>query len=118
MTVAFVYVTTADAAEASRIGRTVVGERLAACANVIEGMRSIYWWQGEVQEGQEAVLILKTTAARSAALVARVAALHSYECPCVEVLPVIAGHAGFLDWVARETESVGAPSGGNLSGPG
>ena len=98
-----VYVTAADAAEADRIGRAVVVERLAACANVLPAMRSIYWWEGAVTEGNEAVLILKTTAARLAALMARVKALHSYDCPCIEAWPVADGNPDYLAWVARET---------------
>ena len=105
MAVMFVYATTADVGEAERIGRAVVAERLAACANVLGGMKSIYWWQGAVQESAEAVLILKTTDARAAELVARVTALHSYECPCVETIAVAGGNAAFLAWVERETGS-------------
>ena len=70
--VMFVYATAADAAEARRIGRAVVAARLAACANILPGMRSVYWWQGKLEEGREAVLILKTTEERLEALVARV----------------------------------------------
>ncbi len=103
MRVVFVYVTAGDAEEAQRIGRTVVSERLAACANILPGMTSIYWWEGAVREGSEAVVILKTTESRVAALIARVKALHSYDCPCIEVLPVTAGHTPYLEWVARET---------------
>ncbi len=105
MPVSFVYATAGDAAEAQRIGRVVVEERLAACANVIDGMRSIYWWEGRVQEGAEAVLILKTAAERLPALIARVKDLHSYDCPCIEVLDVTGGHRPFLDWIARETDA-------------
>lgn len=105
MAVMCVYVTAADAVEAQRIGCAVVEERLAACANVISGMISVYWWQGEVQEGDEALLILKTTAERLDLLTARVRELHSYDCPCIEALPVVGGYQGFLDWVARETGS-------------
>jgi periplasmic divalent cation tolerance protein len=103
MTVMIVYATASDAAEAERIGRALVGERLAACANVLPAMRSIYWWEGRVQDAAEAVLILKTTSARLDAAIARVKALHSYDCPCIEAWPVAAGHPAFLDWVARET---------------
>ncbi len=104
MAVMFVYVTAADADEARRIGRAAVTERLAACANVLAGMRSIYWWDGDVQEADEAMLILKTTAARLDALMTRVKELHSYECPCIEALPVAGGNPDFLAWVARETD--------------
>ena len=115
MPVIFVYITAGDAAEALRIGRSVVEERLAACANIIDRMRSVYWWQGGVQEGGEAVLILKTTDDRLGALIDRVRALHSYECPCIEALPVIGGNQAFLDWVASEAHGSPAPSATPLS---
>jgi periplasmic divalent cation tolerance protein len=111
----FVYATTGDAAEARRIGRAVVGARLAACANVIPGMRSVYWWQGKLEEGREAVLILKTTEARLEALVARVKELHSYDCPCIEALPVVGGYAPYLDWVTQETQGSPAADSDGLS---
>ena len=112
MTVMVVYVTASDASEARRIGRTLVEERLAACANIVASMSSIYWWDGKVQEAAEAVLILKTTKVGLDALVRRVKALHSYDCPCIEAWPVAAGYQPFLDWVARETHgSVAGPSG-------
>ena len=62
MTATFVYVTAASEIEAERLARAAVGERLAACANIIPGMRSLYWWQGKIDEGRETVLILKTVA--------------------------------------------------------
>ncbi|HEV2550142.1 MAG TPA: divalent-cation tolerance protein CutA [Stellaceae bacterium] len=112
MAVMIVYVTASDANEARRIGRTVVEERLAACANILGSMNSIYWWEGKVEEASEAVLILKTTEARLEALVTRVKALHSYDCPCIEAWPAAAGYRPFLDWVTRETHgSVAGPDG-------
>jgi periplasmic divalent cation tolerance protein len=98
-----VYVTAANPAEAERIAEAVVGERLAACANLIPGMRSLYWWQGKLDRAEETVLILKTRAALVAALTERVKALHSYTCPCVVALPIEAGNAAFLDWIDAET---------------
>jgi len=115
MTVLFVYVTTGDAAEAQRIARAVVEERLAACGNILDGVRSVYWWEGKVQEGSEAVLILKTAEERLEALLARVKALHSYDCPCIEALPIVAGHQPFLDWVVQETQGRGAEEFDGLS---
>jgi periplasmic divalent cation tolerance protein len=109
MRVRFVYVTSGDQDEAKRIGRSVVESRLAACANVIGGMQSIFWWEGKIQEGQEAVLILKTTEDRLPALITRIKELHSYECPCIEALPVETGFPPFLEWVARETHASAAP---------
>jgi periplasmic divalent cation tolerance protein len=103
MTVMFVYVTTGDAEEARLIARQVVGEQLAACANILPGVTSIFHWEGRVQEAAEAMLILKTTEAKLEQLIARVKALHSYELPCIEALPVVEGNRDFLEWVVRET---------------
>ncbi len=98
-----VYMTAADEDEAGRIGRALVEERLAACVNVIPGMRSYYRWQGEVQDDSEVVMIAKTREALLDALVARVKELHSYDCPCVVALPIAAGNPDFLAWIEAET---------------
>ena len=97
------YVTCGSEDEARAIARAVVGERLAACANIIPGMRSLFRWQGEVREDAETVLILKTQRGRFSALTARVVALHSYDVPCVVEIPLSDGHPDFLDWIAGET---------------
>jgi periplasmic divalent cation tolerance protein len=97
------YVTASSRGEALMIGRTVVEERLAACANVLDGMSSIYWWQGSLEQASEAVLILKTRTELLERLIARIRALHSYECPCVIALPIAAGNPEYLAWIARET---------------
>ena len=103
MSVMFIYATTADAEEARRIGRQVVEEQLAACANIIAGVTSIFRWEGKLEEAGEAVLILKTTEEKLTQAIARVKSLHSYECPCIEALPVVEGNRDFLEWVVRET---------------
>lgn len=103
MSAVLVYMTASDKAEAQRIGRALVEERLAACANILDGMTSIYRWQDEVCEDSETVLIAKTTEAQATALTERVKALHSYDCPCVVTLPVSGGNHAFLDWIAAQT---------------
>jgi periplasmic divalent cation tolerance protein len=103
MSAMFVYVTTADAAEATRIGRAVVERRLAACANILDGMRSVYWWDGVVQEASETVLILKTWNDRLPDLIDAVKGLHSYDCPCIEAIDIAEGSPAFLEWIRRET---------------
>ena len=103
MSVMFVYVTVSDIDEAKAIGRTLVAEQLAACANILPGATSIFRWQGKLEEASEAVLILKTTEQRLDSLIARAKALHSYDCPCIEALPVVEGNRDFLEWVVRET---------------
>ncbi len=103
MSVAFIYVTAGTADEAAAIGRAVVGERLAACANVLPAITAIYWWEGRLEEAGEAALILKTRVELVEALTARIKALHSYACPCVVALPVAGGNPAFLDWIRAET---------------
>jgi periplasmic divalent cation tolerance protein len=102
MAAILVYVTAATLEDAKSIGAAIVGERLAACANVIPGMTSIYRWEGEVRQDSEAVLILKTTEDRLDALTTRVRTLHPYDLPCVVALPIRGGNPAFLDWIAGE----------------
>ncbi len=103
MTAAIGYVTAPSRDDALRIGRTLVAERLAACANVLDGMTSVYQWQGAVEEADEAVLILKTRMELVERMTARVKQLHSYQCPCVVAWPIVAGNADYLQWISRET---------------
>ena len=100
----FAYITAGSRDEALRIGRALVDERLAACANILDGMTSIYRWQGAVEEATETVLIAKTRAELFDRLAARVRDLHSYEVPCVVELKVGRGNPAYLDWLRDETE--------------
>lgn len=102
----FIYITCGSAAEASRIAAVLVEERLAACANIIPGMRSVYRWKGSIEQAEETVLIAKTTGDMAAALMARARKLHSYECPCIVQLPIEGGSPDFLRWIE---ESVNKP---------
>lgn len=99
------YVTAPNRDEALKLAATLVEERLAACANVIDGVTSLYWWQGAVQHEPEASLILKTRADLVEALKRRVCELHSYTVPCVVAWPIAAGNETFLDWVRSETRT-------------
>jgi len=99
-----VLVTTSSAEEGARLGRALVEERLAACANVIGPIRSIYRWEGAVEEADEHLVVLKARGADVSALEARVRALHSYDVPEVLALPVTAGSAPYLAWLAAATE--------------
>ena len=99
MTVVSVYAIFADADEAERIGRQMVEERLAACINILGPCRSIYRWQGVVETADEVPAILKTTVALADALIARIAALHGYDVPCIAVWPIDKLHSDYADWV-------------------
>lgn len=101
----FVYVTVPDQETADRLARDVVGARLAACANILPGMRSLYHWQGKIEQAEETVLIFKASAAQFAAIEARIKSLHPYDTPCIVALPVAAGHAPYLRWIDSETSA-------------
>jgi periplasmic divalent cation tolerance protein len=103
MDMMFIYVTARDRAEALSIGRTLVEERLVACVNVLGGVHSLYWWEGKVQEDDEALFVAKTRSELAQRVVARVKELHSYQTPCVVALPIADGNPDFLDWISAET---------------
>jgi len=90
---------------AAEVARTVVEERLAACASLVPRVRSIYRWQGAIQDDAETLAMIKSTRGRVAALAARIAALHSYAVPEVIALSIVDGHAPYLAWLR---EAVGA----------
>jgi periplasmic divalent cation tolerance protein len=94
-----VLTTASNPEEAERLGQTLVAEELVACATLIPSVRSIYRWQGAVENAQETLLLLKTGLEQLPALQARLAALHSYETPEFRVLPVESGSPKYLDWL-------------------
>ena len=101
MTIVSVYAIFANHAEAETIGRTVVEERLAACINILGASRSIYRWQGKIEESDEVPAIFKTDERQADALIARIATLHSYEVPCITVWPIDKLLAGYAEWVEQ-----------------
>lgn len=101
--VTIVYVTTSSRAEALLLGRAMVEARLAACANVLDGMTAIYRWEGKMHEDDETVLILKTVAGRLGELTRRLRDMHSYDLPCVIAWNVAAGNPPYLDWIRDST---------------
>ena len=102
MSAKLIYMTTPSRKEAEKIAEAVVTERLAACANILDGVTSVFHWEGKLCRENEAVLILKTTEEKTDALTARIKELHSYECPCIVVLPIEGGNPTFLEWIERE----------------
>lgn len=95
--------TTVPSAEvAERIAATLVEERLAACANIVEGVTSIYRWKGEVEREREMLIVLKTAGRTVRTLMSRLVEIHPYEVPEVVALEPSSGHAPYLDWVRSE----------------
>jgi periplasmic divalent cation tolerance protein len=99
MSVASVYAIFANAEEAERIGRQVIEERLAACINILPPIQSIYRWQGSIETADEVAAILKTKGAQVDALIMRIAALHSYDVPCIVNWPVNKLLGDYAEWV-------------------
>lgn len=99
------YSTAPNQETAERIGAAMVEAGLAACANIISGMRSVYRWKGAVETAAETVLIVKTVRARAEEARAFLCRLHPYETPCVLAIPIDAAGSNpdFLAWLASET---------------
>ncbi len=94
-----VFVTCSSLGEAKKIARALVEARLAACGNILTGVRSIYRWKGRVESAGETLLLLKTSRRRFAALRRAVERLHSYDTPEVLAVPVTAGARKYLAWL-------------------
>ena len=105
LTAVVVLITASSADEATRIGRALVEERLAACANLIPSIASTYWWKGKIEESGEALLVIKTRQDLIERLTARVKALHSYTVPEVIALPILVGNPDYLNWIEESTRS-------------
>jgi periplasmic divalent cation tolerance protein len=101
MNIVSVYVVFADAGEAECIGHAMVDERLAACVNLLGPIRSVYRWQGAIERAAEFAAIFKTADSKIDALIGRIAALHSYEVPCITSWPIEHALPAYADWVAE-----------------
>ena len=97
------YIITKDEAEARNIGQALVEEKLAACVN-IHPIKSIYRWEGKVQEEGEAAMFVKTKAGLVSKVISRVKELHSYEVPCIVSLPIEEGYPDYLNWIDESTK--------------
>ena len=97
-----IYITTEDEDEARRIGKTLVEEKLAACVN-IHPIKSIYRWEGEIQEEGEVAMLVKTKAELADKVMERVKQLHSYEVPCIVSFSIDKGNPDYLNWIEEST---------------
>ncbi len=87
--------------EADRLARRIIESKLAACVNCVPNIRSTYRWQGRIEQENESLLLIKTTAAGFDALKAKIVNWHPYELPEVIAVEIIAGHTPYLDWISR-----------------
>lgn len=103
-----VLVTAGSEDEAATIARTLVEERLAACCSIIPAVRSVYRWEGAVQDERETLLVIKTAAAMFPRLEERIRALHSYDVPEIIALPIVEGSADYLAWLGDAVQQDGS----------
>lgn len=98
-----VFITAPDEEEAAGIARALVGERLAGCVNIVQGVRSIYSWEGKMEDDREALMIVKTRRALFGALEKRVKELHPYTVPEIVGFPIVEGSRDYLGWLEGVT---------------
>jgi len=98
-----VYITAKNIDEAQSIGRKLIKERLVACVNIFENMQSIYWWNGEICEDSEVVLIAKTRLSNFDKIISSVKSIHSYQVPCIVSFPIENGNPDYIKWIENET---------------
>ena len=99
-----IYVTMETGEQARAMARKLLDDRLIACANFLEGIDSIYRWEGEVRETKETVLLAKTSEEKIPLVVDAIKAMHAYELSCIVAFPITAGLPAFLKWVAGEVK--------------
>jgi len=102
--IVLVYTTYPSIVEAERAGRVLVERQLAACVNILPGMISLYRWEGTVERGEEAVMIVKTRASLAEAVRVAVKDMHSYATPAILVIPVESVDSDYLGWLRAGTE--------------
>ena len=99
-----------SAGEAERLGHGITGARLAACVQIVGPIRSLYWWQGKLDDAQEWLLVMKTTSECLPDLERHIKANHSYETPEITATAISWGSAEYLSWISAETRQTGVSS--------
>ena len=94
-----VYITAQNREEAEKIGRHLLKEKVAACVNIVDNIKSLFWWERKMDEAAECLLIVKTSVEKFKQLEAAVKKIHSYQVPEIIALPVVAGSKEYLDWI-------------------
>jgi periplasmic divalent cation tolerance protein len=95
-----ILITAKDKKEAEKIARGLLEAKLIACANIVEGVQSLFWWQGKIDSSQEVLLVLKTKGILFKKISSKVKSLHSYQTPEIIALPVANGSKDYLDWIS------------------
>lgn len=94
-----ILITAKDVMEAQKMSERLVAEKLAACVNIVAGVRSIFWWDRKVDQADEALMIVKSKKELFERIIKEVKSLHSYEVPEIIALPIIDGNKDYLKWI-------------------
>ena len=101
-----VFITAASYEEARKIADTLVDRKKAACVNIVPGVKSLFRWQGKIEEAEESLMVVKTRAELFPDVVNLVKAIHSYEVPEIIALPIVEGNPDYLEWLKKETGGI------------
>ena len=99
-----VFVTASGLKEAEKISEALLKEKLAACVNIVRGVRSKYWWKGRIEKASESLLMIKTRKSKIPRLIRKVKKIHSYTVPEVIALPILQGNSDYLRWIGRSVK--------------
>lgn len=104
MTCSLIYITVPNEEAAIKISRYLLEKKLAACINIIENVKSLYCWEGKIEEGSEKILLAKTTKNLVSTVVDAVKSLHEYECPAIFSIKIEDGEKNFLKWIENSVK--------------
>ena len=94
-----VFVTAANKQEAEKIAAKLISQKAAACVNIVNNLKSLFWWEGKIDSAQESLLVVKSKKSKFKAIVKLVKSLHSYEVPEIIAFPIVAGDEQYLKWI-------------------
>lgn len=99
-----IFVTAKDQVQAKQIATALLEEKLVACVNMIDAVRSMYWWEGKIQDEQEVMLVIKSKAGLFEQICSKIKSLHSYAVPEIIALPIQEGNPDYLKWINTSTQ--------------
>lgn len=100
-----ILITCSNKKEAQRIARYLVGEKLVACVNIVDNIKSMFWWEGKIYSANEVLLITKTKKSMINKIIRQVKPLHSYKVPEIIALPIVAGNKDYINWIDESVRS-------------
>lgn len=101
-----IYITAANREEAILLSRELLNMKIVACANIIDHATSLYWWDGEIEQNNENIVILKTMSTHTEKVISVVRSLHSYSCPAIVAVPINDGNPEYINWIQEQISPI------------